>query len=87
MSTHVYRNCTELPKHVTCSARNKNAAIKVYRERKCRYSWHSAGSLGWLFPMPKHKYSFQIKYTEAILSNSTRKLVRFEITKILLSVL
>ena len=35
MSTHVYRNCTELPKHVTCSARNKNAAIKVYSERKC----------------------------------------------------
>jgi len=25
---------------------------------------------------------FQVKYTEAILSNSTRKLLRFEITKI-----
>jgi len=25
--------------------------------------WHSAGSLGWPFPMPKYKYIFQIKYT------------------------
>jgi len=35
--------------------------------------------------MLKYKYIFQIKYTEAILSNSTRKLLWFEIkiTKIL----
>jgi len=32
----------------------------------------------------KYKYIFQIKYTEALLSNSTRKLLRFEITKVLL---
>ena len=29
------------------------------------YNWHSAGSLGWPFPMLKCKYIFQIKYTEA----------------------
>jgi len=43
-----------------------------HRERKCaakvcRYNWHSAGSLGWPFPVLKYKYIFQIKYTEAIL--------------------
>jgi len=31
--------------------------------------------------MLKYKYIFQITYTEAILSNSTRKLLWFEITK------
>jgi len=51
----------------------------------CRYYWHSAGSLGWPFPMLKYKYIFQIKYTEAILSNSTRKLLWFEITKMLIA--
>jgi len=53
----------------------------------CRYSWHSAGSLqGWPFPVLKYKYVFQIKYTEAILSNSTRRLLRFEITSVLIAV-
>jgi len=32
-------------------------------------------------------YIFQIKYTEAILSNSTRKLLWFEITKMLIAAL
>jgi len=36
--------------------------------------------------MLKYKYIFQMKYTEAILSNSTRKLLWFEITKMLMSV-
>jgi len=36
--------------------------------------------------MLKYKYIFQIKYTEAILSNSTRKLLWFEITKMLIAV-
>ena len=45
----------------------------------CRYSWHSAGSLGWPFPTLKYKYILEIKYTESILSNSTRKLLWFEI--------
>jgi len=46
-----------------------------------RYNWHSAGCLGWPFAMLKYKYIFQIKYTAAILflSNSTRKLLCFEI--------
>jgi len=39
--------------------------------------------------MLKYKYIFQIKYklTEAILSNSARKLLWFEITKMLIAVL
>ena len=41
----------------------------------------------WPFPMLKHEYIFQIKYIEAILSNSTRKLLWFEITKTLIAVL
>ena len=35
--------------------------------------------------MLKYKYIFQIKYTEAILSNSTRQLLWFEITKVLIA--
>jgi len=46
-----------------------------------RYSWHSVGSLGWPFAMLKYYYIFQTKCTEAIVSNSTRKLLWFEITK------
>jgi len=34
----------------------------------------------------KYKYIFQIKYTEAILSDSTRKLLWFEIAKMLIEV-
>ena len=37
--------------------------------------------------MLKYKYIFQIKYTEAILSNSTGKLLCFKITKMLIVVL
>ena len=51
-----------------------------------RYNWYSVGSLGWLFPMLKYKYIFQIKCTEAISSNSTRKLLWFEIAKLLIAV-
>jgi len=36
--------------------------------------------------MLKYKYIFQIKYAEAILSNSARKLLWFEITKMLTTV-
>jgi len=36
--------------------------------------------------MLKYKYIFQIKYTEAILSNRIRKLLWFEITKVLIAV-
>jgi len=52
-----------------------------------RNNWHSAGFLGWQFPMLKYKYIFQIKYTEAILSKRTRKLLWFEIFKMLIAVL
>jgi len=54
--------------------------------KMCRYSWHSAGSSGWPFPMLKYKYILEIKYKEAILSNSTRKLLRFEIRKMTIAV-
>jgi len=37
--------------------------------------------------MLKYKYIFQIKYTEAILSNSTRTLLWFKISKMLIAVL
>ena len=37
--------------------------------------------------MLKYKYVFQIKYAEAILSNSTRKLLWFEVSKTLIAVL
>jgi len=37
--------------------------------------------------MLKYKYIFQIQYTEAILSNIARKLLWFEITRMLIAVL
>jgi len=37
--------------------------------------------------MLKYKYIFKQKYTEAILSNSTRKLLWFKIAKMLIAVL
>ena len=52
----------------------------LYATKVCRYNWHSAGSLGWPFPMIKYKYFFQIKYTEAISSDSIRKQLRFKIS-------
>ena len=42
--------------------------------------------MGWPFPVLEYKYIFQIKYTEAILSNSTRNPLRFEISKMLIAV-
>ena len=36
--------------------------------------------------MLKYEYIFQVKYTEAIVSNGTRKLLRFEIAKMLIAV-
>ena len=42
---------------------------------------------GLAIPVLKYKYIFLIKYTEAILSDSTRKLLRFEISKMLIAVL
>jgi len=39
------------------------------------------------FPVPWYEYIFQIKYTEAISSNSTRKPLWFEISKMPTAVL
>jgi len=58
----------------------------VWGTKVCRYNWHSAGAVGWPFPLLKYKYILKIKYTKAILSNSTRKLLWFEITKMLIAV-
>jgi len=43
--------------------------------------------MGGPFPMLKYKYIFQIKYTEAVLSNSTRKLLWFKTSKMPTAVL
>jgi len=60
---------------------------RLYSDREvCRYGWHNAGSMGRPFPTLNYKYIFQIKYTKAILSNSTRKLLWFKITKMLIAV-
>ena len=58
----------------------------LYGTKVRRYNKHTAGSMGWPFTMLKYKYIFQIKYTEATLSNSTRKLLWFEISKMLIAV-
>jgi len=42
-------------------------------------------AVGRPFPMLKYLNIFQIKYTEAILSNRTRKQLWFKITKILIA--
>jgi len=57
-------------------------------EKVCRYNWLSAGSLEWPLPVLKYKYFifFQMKYTEAILSNSARKLLWLEIAEMLVAV-
>ena len=52
--------------NVEVSSRSGEARCKQ-RANVCRYNWHSAGSLGWPFSMPKYKLTFQIKYTETIL--------------------
>jgi len=39
------------------------------------------------FQRKRYKYIFQIKYTEAISTNSTRKLLSFEISKMVIAVL
>ena len=47
----------------------------AYRERVCRYNWHTAGSLRWPFPMLEYECVFRIKYTEAILSKQRSETV------------
>jgi len=43
--------------------------------------------MGWPFPTLKYKYISEIKYTEAISSNSTGKMLWFEVSKMLIAVL
>jgi len=52
----------------------------------CQYNWYSAGYPGWPFLMLKFTRIFQIKYMEAILLNSTWKLLWFEIASVLIAV-
>jgi len=61
----------------------------INREQKCADTVGTVLVLciGWPFPMRNYKYISQIKYTEAILSNSTRKLLWFEISKMLIAIL
>ena len=73
--------------HAVFTAMPRASVFLIDGAKVRRYNWHSAGSLRWPFPTVKYKYTFQIKYTESVLSNSTRKLLRFEITKLLIAVL
>ena len=66
--------------------RVSSLTCQIRTTKVCRYNWHSAGSLGRPFPMLKYKHIFQIKYTDAMLSNSTWKLLWFEIAKMPIAV-
>jgi len=61
---------------------SREFVIQKYGTKVRRYKWHSAVSRGWPFPVLKYKYIFQ-----AILSKSSRKLLWFEIAKMLIAVL
>ena len=51
-----------------------NCPVYLRGTKVCRYSWHSAGSPGGPFSVLKYKrIFFEIKHTEAVISNSTRK--------------
>ena len=69
-----------------CALLEERESSHNHRERKC------ADTIGTvLVPWAghfnaKYKYIFQIKCTKAILSNSTRKLLWFEITEMLTAV-
>jgi len=82
--THCTCNCSWMLRH--CSRWTLSLVVVWSVNEVCRCNRHSARSLGWPFSMLKFEFIFQIKYTEAILSNSTRKLLWFEITEILVAV-
>ena len=52
----------------------------------CRYNWHSAGSLGWPFPVLKYKYIFSNKIYGSNFIKQQSGTVRFEIAKMLIAV-
>ena len=39
----------------------KHAVAYLRGTKVCRYNWHSAGSLGWPFPMTEYKFFFSNK--------------------------
>jgi len=74
---------------VCLSGRGNQIEASNDRERKCADTIGTVVPvMGWPFPMLKYiNIFFKLnKYTEAILSNSTQKLLRFETTKMLISV-
>jgi len=67
---------------------SSDAALRCQFCRESEPLQSGLQSIGWPFPMLKFEleFIFQIKHTESILSNSTRKLLLFEITKITIAV-
>ena len=69
--------------------------VRRCRERKCAENYNKCADTIGTVPVPCASHFecqninifFQIKYTEAILSNCTRKLLWFEISKMLIGVL
>jgi len=76
------------PESSTLTTRLPSHHWRRYRERKCADTIGTVlvPCMGCPFPMLRYKYIFQMKYTEAILSNTTQKLLWFEITKMLTEV-
>ena len=60
---HPRRTGTHALQGTYISRYTPHSAATPRNAKVCRYNWHSAGSLGWPFPMPKYKYIFQIQYT------------------------
>ena len=50
----------------------------------CRYNLHSAGSLGWPFPVLKYEYIFQIKYTKQLYQTALGNCYGLKLAKCLL---
>jgi len=63
------------PRHDNCAIGNESAPTQL---AQCRFPGLAISNA--------KMYFFQIKYTEAILSNSTQKLLWFELTKMLTAV-
>jgi len=60
----------------------------TYEAKVCRYSWHSAGSLGWPFPMLKYEYIFSNGTYESsfIELHSETVMAWLQITRMLIAV-
>jgi len=67
---------------INCSFKNKKFKKTKEKERHttCQRTQEH-------FQRERYKYIFQIKYTEAISTNSTRKLLSIEISKMVIAVL